>query len=204
MTDEEKIIFMAKVLKQHHHSFEYMVDETLKEYVELISIVFKSSNTVNLAILQNTMNLIVRNTMKSKSEEIIEFDDDAFPGDGIWAIPGKYRVRVRSLYDYCKLKNCLPEDLTPEEMERFLEKVELEEIIPIAKGQEIDYYTLRGFPEKFEIAKGELLWSEEEKKQVILGVLKNTGLRFFVSILPKDSLSELKKLLPEYDVDSSC
>ncbi|NRD78554.1 hypothetical protein HPT25_14415 [Bacillus sp. BRMEA1] len=194
MTDEEKNIFMAKILKQHHYSFEYMPDEILKEYVELISIVFKSSNTVNLAILQNTMNLIVRNTMKSKSEEIIEFDDDSFH-NGIFSIHGKYRVKVRSLYDYCKLKNCLPEDLTPEEMERFLEKVELEEIIPLAKGQEIDYYTLRGFPEHFEISMGKLMWSEEQEKQVILGVLKSTGLRYLVSILPKESLSELRNLL---------
>ena len=77
-------------------------------------------------------------------------------------------------------------------------------IIPLAKAQKIDYNTIKRFPERTEIVRGELLWSDEEKKSVILGVLSNTGLEFLVSILPKESLSELKNVLSEYDVDSSC
>lgn len=56
----------------------------------------------------------------------IEFDikqfDDAFP-DGVYAIarsPEEPRVKVKALYEYCRQKGILPENLTPEDIKRFL------------------------------------------------------------------------------------
>lgn len=52
----------------------------------------------------------------------IEFDID----DGIYAVPRPQnipRVKVRALWDYCKEKGegIEPKDLTPEELEKFLD-----------------------------------------------------------------------------------
>lgn len=55
-------------------------------------------------------------------KEIEEFDD-AFP-DGIFAIPrnpNEPRVRVRALMDYCEKRGVESNELSPEEMEQFLD-----------------------------------------------------------------------------------
>ena len=50
--------------------------------------------------------------------------DDYFP-DWVFAIPRpshQPKVKLRALFDYCKQKDCEPEDLTEKEMEQFLER----------------------------------------------------------------------------------
>lgn len=53
----------------------------------------------------------------------IRQNDDSC-SDGVYAIPRfpkEPRIKVRAKYDYCQQKGEIsPEDLTPEEMERFL------------------------------------------------------------------------------------
>lgn len=79
----------------------------------------------------------------------------------------------------------------------------MKKLVPLAKAQKIEYNTILKFPERTEIVRGKLLWSDEEIRSVILGVLTNTGLEFLVSILPKESLNELRNMLSEYDDNSS-
>ena len=55
-------------------------------------------------------------------EEMSKFDD-AFP-DGIFAVPrnlNEPRVKVRALLDYCRERGLQSIQLSPEEMEQFLE-----------------------------------------------------------------------------------
>jgi hypothetical protein len=74
-------------------------------------------------------------------------------------------------------------------------------LIPKAKGQKISYADLIDFPEKVEMIDGNLLFSEREKKAVLLAYTTNFGLEFFVSLLPKESLKELKGLLEKVEID---
>lgn len=66
--------------------------------------------------------------LKKVSEKMLINDikqlDDAFP-DGVYAVPRSSKgpkVKVRSLYDYCKQKGVTPQELSEKEMERFLER----------------------------------------------------------------------------------
>lgn len=59
---------------------------------------------------------------KKLIKEIEEFDS-AFP-DGVYVIPRnekEIRLKVRALSDYCKQKGIEPNELSREEMEKFLE-----------------------------------------------------------------------------------
>jgi hypothetical protein len=67
--------------------------------------------------------LLKRWVKKMMIKDIKQFDD-AFPDD-VYAIPrpeNEPKVKVRSLYDYCKQKGVTPQELSKEEMERFLER----------------------------------------------------------------------------------
>jgi hypothetical protein len=85
-----------------------------------------------------------------------------------------------------------------EEALRLLEKrgrIKLSQLIPRSKEQKIRFSDIQGFPEKYELINGKLLWSEEEKKCVINTVLAEIGLSKFVSMLPQQSKKELRQLL---------
>ncbi|WP_156942464.1 hypothetical protein [Alkalihalobacterium bogoriense] len=52
--------------------------------------------------------------------EIKKFEDE-FRG-GVYAVPGEYKIKVRALYEYCKKNNLSPNDLSKEQLEKFVEK----------------------------------------------------------------------------------
>lgn len=53
-----------------------------------------------------------------------KFDDDKLDMDdaGVYAIPGKYRTKLKNLMDYCKSLNKDVDDLTQEEIKQFIVK----------------------------------------------------------------------------------
>ncbi|WP_110114905.1 hypothetical protein [Bacillus sp. CGMCC 1.16541] len=53
-------------------------------------------------------------------EQIKQFEDGF--DDGVYAVPGEYKVKVRALYEYCKKNNLSPNDLSKEQLEKFVEK----------------------------------------------------------------------------------
>ncbi|WP_110113987.1 hypothetical protein [Bacillus sp. CGMCC 1.16541] len=53
-------------------------------------------------------------------EEMKRFDD-AFP-NGLFCYPKSVRVKVRALNEYCKARNITPQELTKEEIKRFISK----------------------------------------------------------------------------------
>lgn len=63
MTDEEKFLFIGELVKKHHHAFEYMNNENLKDYVELMAMFLQSKDDVILRGSFDTMDKIVRNTI---------------------------------------------------------------------------------------------------------------------------------------------
>lgn len=48
-----------------------------------------------------------------------KFDDDF--EDGVYAIPGYQKIKVRALWNFCKERNITPSELSEEEMQQFLE-----------------------------------------------------------------------------------
>ena len=67
--------------------------------------------------------------MISKDENVIRKEieefENGFP-DGVYVIPRDPKapkVKVRALHNYCKEKGIRPENLTSEEMEKFLEQI---------------------------------------------------------------------------------
>jgi hypothetical protein len=70
------------------------------------------------------------------------------------------------------------------------------EIIPSRKPQPVTYSQYERYtPESFELIKGNLLCSEQERINLLLLLLYNVGLESFVQHLPKETISELKSLL---------
>lgn len=70
------------------------------------------------------------------------------------------------------------------------------DIIPSQKPKTITYSQYERYtPESLELAEGNLLWSEEERINLLLLLLYNTGLEALVQHLPKQSIKELKSLL---------
>ncbi|WP_245590425.1 hypothetical protein [Aneurinibacillus terranovensis] len=65
-------------------------------------------------------------TVKKVSDKMIRREleqfDNAFP-NGVYAVPRnpkEPRVKVRALHEYCKAKGITPEELSEQEMNRFL------------------------------------------------------------------------------------
>lgn len=48
-----------------------------------------------------------------------KFDDDF--EDGVYAVPGRQKIKVRALWNFCKERNIPPSELNEEEMRQFLE-----------------------------------------------------------------------------------
>ncbi len=70
------------------------------------------------------------------------------------------------------------------------------DIVPSRKPQQVTYSQYeRYIPEKVELIKGNLLYSEQERIELLLLLLYNVGLETFIQHLPKESVSELKSLL---------
>lgn len=42
--------------------------------------------------------------------------------EGVYAVPGDYKVKIRSLFEYCKENNIAPDELTEEQIAQFIEK----------------------------------------------------------------------------------
>ncbi|WP_419893163.1 hypothetical protein [Oceanobacillus kimchii] len=64
--------------------------------------------------------------MDKKLIEDIERFDGGFP-DGVYAVPMTSKVKVRSLYEYCKEIGVSPDALNDEEIQRFVERIEKSE-----------------------------------------------------------------------------
>ncbi|WP_033827196.1 hypothetical protein [Bacillus andreraoultii] len=64
MNDSEKYSLLADVLKNQHHAIDYMTDDQLKDYIELMSIFLKTNDPIHQESSLATMKLIVKNTMK--------------------------------------------------------------------------------------------------------------------------------------------
>lgn len=78
----------------------------------------------------------------------------------------------------------------------------LSNLVPKAKGQKLTYVDIEHFPEKpTELFSGNFLFTEAEKKALLLAYTVNFGLDFLVGILPNESVKELKDLLNERGVD---
>lgn len=70
------------------------------------------------------------------------------------------------------------------------------DIVPFRKPQQITYSQYERYtPEKIELIKGNLLYSEQERIDLLMLLLYNVGLETFIQHLPKESVSELKSLL---------
>lgn len=51
--------------------------------------------------------------------KVNKFDDDF--EDGVYAIPGYQKIKVRALWNFCKERNITPSELSEKEMQQFLE-----------------------------------------------------------------------------------
>lgn len=68
-------------------------------------------------------------------------------------------------------------------------------LVPRAKGQKITFSDIEPLPEKpTELYSGKFLFTEEEKKALLLVYITSFGLGFLVEILPPESVKELKDL----------
>ncbi|ESU73438.1 hypothetical protein T260_02445 [Geobacillus thermopakistaniensis] len=69
-------------------------------------------------------------------------------------------------------------------------------IIPSRKPQPVTYSQYERYtPEKLELVQGDLLWSDQERIDLLMLLLYNVGLEAFIQQLPPKSISELKSLL---------
>jgi hypothetical protein len=69
-------------------------------------------------------------------------------------------------------------------------------MIPSKNPQTITYSQYERYtPEKLELINGNLLWSEQERIELLLLLLYNVGLETFLRHLPEETISELKTLL---------
>jgi len=71
-------------------------------------------------------------------------------------------------------------------------------MIPKAKPQKIPFQVFeKSIPNegKWELIDGELLFSDEEMRKVILMLISQIGLKKMIEILPQESKIELKRLL---------
>ena len=72
----------------------------------------------------------------------------------------------------------------------------LSNLIPELKGKKLSYSDIELLPEKpTELYSGHFLFTEDEKKALILAYITNFGLEYLIEILPSESLKELKYLL---------
>jgi len=72
------------------------------------------------------------------------------------------------------------------------------EMIPKAEPQKIPFQVFeKSIPNegKWELIDGELLFSDEEMRKVILMLVGQIGLRKLINILPNESRNELERLL---------
>jgi len=72
------------------------------------------------------------------------------------------------------------------------------EMIPKAEPQKIPFQVFeKSIPNegKWELIDGELLFSDEEMRKVILMLVSQIGLKKLIDILPHESRNELKRLL---------
>jgi len=72
------------------------------------------------------------------------------------------------------------------------------EMIPKAEPQKIPFQVFeKSIPNegKWELIDGELLFSDEEMRKVILMLVSQIGLKKLIDILPHESRDELKRLL---------
>lgn len=70
------------------------------------------------------------------------------------------------------------------------------DIVPAKKPQKITYSQYERYtPEKLELVQGDLLWSDQERIDLLMLLLYNVGLEAFIQHLPPKSISELKSLL---------
>ncbi|MGE8203043.1 hypothetical protein ACQKP0_00545 [Heyndrickxia sp. NPDC080065] len=66
LNQQERYGYMAKVLKKHSYAIQYMSEENLRDYVELIHLFLKSENHISQMGNVSTMELIVKNTSKEE------------------------------------------------------------------------------------------------------------------------------------------
>jgi hypothetical protein len=70
------------------------------------------------------------------------------------------------------------------------------DIVPAPKAQKITYSQYERYtPEKLELVQGDLLWSEQERINLLLLLLYNVGLETFLQHLPEKTIQELTSLL---------
>lgn len=76
--------------------------------------------------------------------------------------------------------------------------MENEELIPLLEGQEINhdnYYKFCPHELKIEVFYGKVFGTEKERKNFLMMLLYNIGLKDFVKMLPEKSKEILKELL---------
>ncbi|MGG1689436.1 hypothetical protein ABDH65_05220 [Heyndrickxia ginsengihumi] len=64
MNGSEKYSLIADVLRSQHHAIDYMTDDQLQDYVELMSIFLKTNDPIHQESSLATMKVIVKNSMK--------------------------------------------------------------------------------------------------------------------------------------------
>ncbi|GLH64479.1 MULTISPECIES: hypothetical protein [Bacillaceae] len=70
------------------------------------------------------------------------------------------------------------------------------DIVPAPKAKKITYSQYERYtPEKLELVQGDLLWSEQERINLLLLLLYNVGLEAFLQHLPEKTIQELTSLL---------
>ena len=70
------------------------------------------------------------------------------------------------------------------------------DIVPAPKAKKIIYSQYERYtPEKLELVQGDLLWSEQERINLLLLLLYNVGLEAFLQHLPEKTIQELTSLL---------
>lgn len=70
------------------------------------------------------------------------------------------------------------------------------DIVPSREPQQVTYSQYKRYtPEKVELIKGNLLYSEQERINLLLLLLYNVGLEAFLQHLPEKTIQELTSLL---------
>lgn len=74
-------------------------------------------------------------------------------------------------------------------------------LIPKKAAQKVSFeiwneYT--PYENKLELIDGEALWGDEQRDRMLLMLVYNTGLEYFVNLLPDESKSILKELIAKY------
>ena len=70
------------------------------------------------------------------------------------------------------------------------------DIVPSREPQQVTYSQYERYtPEKVELIKGNLLYSEQERINLLLLLLYNVGLEAFLQHLPEKTIQELTSLL---------